>query len=138
MASNLKTSQNCASAQAAALVGAYTNSSIIRIYDSTGTGQPSSPETAVSTQQLLAEITLPSSGAFTQTNGVMTAAAISSATIAISGTATWFRWVKVDGTTPIADGSVGVSGADLNINSVSLSSGATLAVSSFTYTIPSA
>ena len=135
MASNLKTSQNCASTQAAALVGAYTNSSVIKVYDGT---QPSTPETAVSTQNLLATVTLPSSSAFTQSNGVMTAAAITSVTIAASGTAAWFRWLKSDGTTPIADGSVGTSGCDLNLNSVALSSGATLAISSFTYTVPSA
>ena len=138
MASNLKIAQATASAMAAALVGAYTNGSKLRIYDSTGgTGQPATPETAVGSQQLLAEVVLPASNAFTQTNGVLTAAAITAVTIALSGTATWYRWVKADGTTPIADGSVGTTGADLNINAVSLSAGASLSVTSFTHTVPS-
>jgi len=134
MASNLKTSQNCASTQAAALVGAYTNSSTINIYAGS---QPATPETSITSQTLLATVTLPSSAAFSQSNGIMTAAAISSVTISATGTAAFFRWLKSDGSTVIADGSVGTSGCDLNLNSVALSSGATLAISSFTYTVPS-
>lgn len=133
MATNLKLSLNAAQAQANALVGAYTNSSIIRVYDGS---QPSTPETAISTQNLLATITLPSSSAFSSTNGVMTAAAISDVTIALSGTAAWFRWLKSDASTVIADGSVGTSAADLILNSLALSSGATLKTNSFTFTIP--
>lgn len=136
MASNLKIAQNTGSTEANALVGAFTNTSTIKIYDGT---QPATPETAISTQNLLATITLPSSSAFgSASNGVITAAAITSITIAASGTAAWFRWTKSDGTTVIADGSVGTSGADLNINSVALSSGASLSVSSFTFTVPTA
>lgn len=136
MASNLKISQNAASAEANALVGSYTNSSIVKIYDGS---QPSTPETAVSTQNLLATITLPASSAFgAAVNGVITAAAITNVTIAMTGTAAWFRWLKSDTTTPIADGSVGTSGADLNLNSLALSSGASLSVTSFTFTVPSA
>lgn len=134
MASNLKVSQDCASTQANALVGGYTNGSIIHIYQGT---QPATPETAITTQTLLASITLPSP-AFTQALGVMTANAITSVTIGVSGTAQFFRWTKSDNTTPIADGSIGTSGADMNLNSTALSSGATLAISSMTYTIPSA
>lgn len=132
MASNLKVSLNCASAQAAALVGAYTNGSILNIYQGT---QPATPETAIGAQVLLASIVLPSP-AFTQVNGVMTANAIASVTIGVTGTAQFFRWNKSDNTTPIADGSIGVSGADMNLNSVALSAGATLAISSMTYTVP--
>ena len=135
MASNLKVAQNTAQAQAAALVGAFTNSSTVNIYSG---AQPATPETAITSQVLLATITLPASSAFTSSNGVMTAGAISNATIGTSGTAAWFRWVKSDGTTVIADGSVGTSGADMNLNSVALSAGATLATTSFTFTIPSA
>ena len=134
MASNLKIAQNTANLQALALVGSVTNSSQVQIYSGT---QPSTPETALSGNTLLATITLPASSAFTSSNGVMTAAAISNVTIAASGTAAFFRWTESNGTTVIADGSVGTSGADLNLNSVALSSGATLATSSFTFTIPS-
>ena len=134
MASNLKIAQNTASTQAAALVGAFTNSSTVNIYSGT---QPSTPETALSGNTLLATITLPASAAFTQSAGVMTAGAISNVTIGATGTAAFFRWVKSDGTTVIADGSVGTSSADLVINSTALSSGATLVTTGFTFTIPS-
>ena len=134
MASNLKVSTTTANAEANALVGSFTNSSTIKIYDG---AQPSTPEIAISTQNLLATITLPASSAFGAASaGVITAAAISDITIGASGTAAWFRWWKADGTTPIADGSVGTSGADLNLNSTSLSSGATLSTTSFTFTVP--
>lgn len=134
MASNLKIAQNTAQTQATALVGAFTNTSTLNIYSG---AQPATPETGLSGNTLLATITLPASAAFTSSNGVMTAAAISNATIIATGTAAWFRWVKSDGTTVIADGSVGTSGADMNISSVAFASGATLATSSFTLTIPS-
>lgn len=134
MASNLKIAQNTAQTQANALVGAFTNSSTVNIY--TGT-QPSTPETALSGNTLLATITLPASSAFSSTNGVMTAAAISNITIGATGTAAFFRWLKSDGTTVIADGSCGTSGADMNLNSLSLVSGSVLSTSAFTFTIPS-
>ena len=134
MASNLKIAQNTANLQALALVGAVTNSSQVQLYSGT---QPSTPETALSGNTLLATIVLPASSAFSSSNGVMTAAAISNVTIAATGTASFFRWTESNGTTVIADGSVGTSGADMNLNSVALSSGATLATSSFTFTIPS-
>lgn len=135
MASNLKISTTTASAEANALVGAYTNSSTINIYSGS---QPATPETSAS-GTLLATVTLPSSSAFgAASSGVITAAAISNVSVSATGTAAWFRWLKSDGTTPIADGSVGTSGCDLNLNSTSLAAGATLSVSSFTFTVPSA
>jgi hypothetical protein len=51
-----------------------------------------------------------------------------------TGTATWFRLVKSDGTTHVLDGDVGTSGSDLNLNSTSITSGATVSVTSFTIT----
>lgn len=134
MASNLKIAQATAQAQAAALVGTFTNSSQVQVYSGT---QPSTPETALSGNTLLATIVLPASSAFSSSNGVMTAGAISNVTIGATATATFFRWTKSDGTTVIADGSVGTSGADMNLNSTSLVSGAVLATSSFTFTVPS-
>ncbi len=135
MASNLKIAQNTAQTQANTLVGAFTNSSVIKVYDGS---QPATPETAITSQNLLCTITLPSSSAFSSSNGVMTAAAIANATITATGTAAWFRWLKSDLSTVIADGNISTSGADMNLNSLSLVSGAVLATSAFTFTIPSA
>lgn len=185
----MNVAQNTASTQAATLVGAFTNSSIVQVYNGT---IPATPETAISGQTLLASITLPASSAFSQTNGVMTAAAITNPTIGATGTATFFRWVKSDTTTVIGDGYVANSSGyaawatntaytagdfktangntyrcrtsgtsattgsgpalkDMNIGdgtaawdyvdmllgTTSLVSGAQLAVSAFTYTVPS-
>lgn len=49
-------------------------------------------------------------------------------------TATWFRLWKTDGTTPVMDGTVGISGADLNLNNTSIATGQTVSVSAFTDT----
>ncbi len=45
----------------------------------------------------------------------------------------WFSIVKSTGAR-VMDGSVGTSGADLNLNSTTIATGATVAVSSFTVT----
>ena len=68
------------------------------------------------------------------TGGQATANAISAGTVATTGTATWFRALKSDGTTAVFDGSVGTSAADLILSSVSLTAGGQVSVSSFTYT----
>lgn len=135
MPSNLKIAQNTASTEANALVGSFTNGALLEIYNST---QPSTPETAISGQTLLATVTLASPAFGSASSGVITANAISDVTITASGTATWFRLFKSDGVTVIMDGSVGTSGCDLNINSTALSAGATLSTTSFTFTVPSA
>jgi hypothetical protein len=51
-----------------------------------------------------------------------------------TATATWFRIVKSDGTTHVMDGDVGTSGSDLNLNSVAITTGAEVSVTSFTIT----
>lgn len=96
----MNVAQNTASTQAAALVGAFTNTSTLNVYSG---ALPATPETAIGAQTLLATATLPSSSAFTQSNGVMTAATITAPTISATGTANFCRWIKADGTTVIAD-----------------------------------
>lgn len=114
------------------------NSGKLRIYNGT---QPADADVAVSTQTLLAELTM-NATAFSGPSGTastdqtLTAGAITSDTAAdATGTASWFRLLKSDGTTVILDGSVGTSGCDLNLNSTSISSGTTVAVSSMTLTL---
>jgi len=65
--------------------------------------------------------------------GVATANAIGSANAVATGTAAWFR-AKTSGGGAVYDGSVGTSGADLNLSSVSLTTGGNVAVTSLTYT----
>ena len=81
------------------------------------------------------------SAAFTQSSafgaaasGSMTANAITSDSSAVGGTAAWFSLCKVTGTR-VADGSAGTSGADLNLNSVTITTGATVAITAFTVTM---
>lgn len=113
------------------------NSGKLRIYDGT---QPTDGDTALGAQNLLAELTM-NATAFSgpsgtvSTNQVLTAGAITNATAALTGTAAWFRLLKSDGTTKIMDGSVGTSGCDLNLNTTSIVSGVTVAVSSLTITL---
>jgi hypothetical protein len=86
-------------------------------------------------QTLLAELTLNATAFAGAVAGVATANAITSDSSADNtGTATWFRVVESNGTTILWDGSVGTSGADLNLNTVGLVAGAAVAVSSFTVT----
>jgi hypothetical protein len=98
--------------------------------------QPATADTAVSTQNLLAELTLNSTAFGAAVAGVATANSITSdSTADASGTATWFRVVKSDGTTVLWDGSVGTSGCDLNLNTAAIEAGAIVAVTALAYTI---
>jgi hypothetical protein len=102
-----------------------------------GPSQPANANTALSGQLALAIFTLPAAGSNTVTNpsnnALITFGAISNVTASNTGTATFFR--ITNGANTVCDGSVGTSGADCNINSVSISSGATVAITAFTYTV---
>ncbi|MEK9723534.1 MAG: hypothetical protein VW405_08620 [Rhodospirillaceae bacterium] len=131
MALNPKRS-NAAVNAAADAVCPLLNNGYLRIYDGS---QPATADTAVSTQTLLAELRWNGTAFGAASAGVATANAITSDTSAdATGTASWFRALKSDGTTAVFDGSVGTSGADLNLNSVSITSGSAVSVTSFTYT----
>lgn len=108
------------------------NGGFLEIYDSTGTGQPATPDVAVTTQVKLAKLTLAATAFGASSAGTKTAGAIGSVTALATGTATWFRAFKSDDTTAVIDGSVGVSGADLNLNAVAIVLGATVSCSSWT------
>lgn len=119
---------------AADAVAALCNSGKLRIYDGT---QPADPDSAIGAQVLLAELTLNATAFGAAVAGVCTANAITGDVAAnATGTATWFRVVKSDGTTKVFDGSVGTSGANLNLNTVSIVAGATVDVTALTYTQP--
>lgn len=66
--------------------------------------------------------------------GVATANAITGANAVATGTLGYFALLKTDGTTVVMTGSVGTSGADLNVSSLSIVSGAPVSCSSFTVT----
>jgi len=110
------------------------NSGFLDIYDSTGAGQPATADTAITTQVKLARLTFGNPAFGSGVAGVATANAITQdSTADATGTATWFRALKSDGTA-VLDGSVGTSGANLNLNSVAISAGAAVSCTSFTLT----
>lgn len=114
------------------IVTAIGSNGLLRIYDGS---QPAGPGTAVSGQNLLAELAL-SATAGTVSGGVLTFGTITQDSSAnATGTATWYR-VTTSGGVAVVDGSVGTSGADLNLNTTSIVTGGPVAVSSFTYTAP--
>jgi len=107
---------------------------LLKIYDSTGTGRPADPDTAVSTQVLLAELTMSLTSAPAASSGLLTFSTITPDSSAdATGTATWFR-VEDSAGNGIVDGDVGTSGSDLNLNSTSIGIGQNVDVTSFTIT----
>lgn len=105
-------------------------SALLRIYDGTR------PATGGTATTLLAELTCNATAfAAAASSGVLTLNAITDDSSAnATGTATWFRIVQSGGSTHVFDGNVGTSGSDLNLNTVSITSGDTVSVSSFTIT----
>lgn len=123
-------------------VKALLNSGVLKVY--TGT-QPADANTAITTQTLLATLTFGStafgsatasgSGGSKVVNAV--ANTITSDTdAAATGTATWFRAYETGGTTAILDGSVGTSGADVNLSTVNIIAGGTVELTGFTLSEP--
>lgn len=111
-----------------------TGAGTLKIYTAT---RPANANTAVSGQTLLATLTFsdPAFGA-ANTSGVATANSITQDSSAdATGTAAWAR---IETSTPgtVMDISVGTSGAELNLDSVSIVAGGTVSVSSMTVTMP--
>lgn len=132
MPNNLKLSNNVVNPQADALSDLADNG-YLRIYDGT---QPATADTAISTQVLLAELRFNATAAPAASNGVLTFNAITQDSSANNtGTASWFRALKSDGSTVLFDGTVGVSGSDLNIATTAIVAGAIVGVTSFVYTV---
>lgn len=130
MATNPKLSNAGANAAADAVVDLADNG-YIRIYDGT---QPTDADTAIGAQVLLAELRWNATAFGAAVAGIATANAITADSSAnATGTATWFRALKSDGTTVLFDGSVGTSSADLIMTTTSIVSGAEVSVTAFTY-----
>ena len=102
---------------------------LLRIYDGTR------PATGGTATTLLAELACNATFAPGASGGVLTLNAITQDSSAnATGTATWFRIVKSDGTTHALDGSVGTSGSDLNLTTTSIVATQPVSVSSFVLT----
>jgi len=132
MASNLKYSAALKNAQQNAITSQLGANAVLEIYSGS---QPASPDTAVGAQVLLASLACNATFAPGASGGVLTLNSISNGTgtagAAGGTTATWFR-MKTSGGTAHIDGTVGISGADLNLNNTSIATGQTVSVTSFT------
>jgi len=128
MASNLKYSNGTRDAQQNGLITYAGSGSIIHIYSGT---QPSNANTAISTQTLLVSLVI-SGGFGTDSNGTLTLGTVTDGTAVATGTAEFFRITKSDNSTVIMDGSVGVSGCDLNLNNTSIATTQVVGISSGT------
>lgn len=104
---------------------------VLRIYDGT---PPASVGAALSGNTLLAELVMGSPMAPAASGGVLTLNAISNDSSAnATGTATFCRLFTSGGTAKV-QGTVGTSGAFLNMNTVSFVAGAVVSITSATIT----
>lgn len=105
----------------------------VRIYSGSA---PANPQTAAS-GTLLAELRFNATAFGAAATGAATANAFTADSSAnADGTAGYARLLQSDGSTVIADCSVGTSGADINLNSLSISTGVEVQITSMTYTQP--
>ena len=117
MALNPQFSDLAVNAQADA-IGNALNSGYIRIYDG---AQPESCEQAITDQVLLAELRFAADAFPAAVAGVITSnALVADPSANNTGTATWCRVFASNGTSVWFDGTVGVSEANLIINSTSI------------------
>jgi transcriptional regulator of nitric oxide reductase len=132
MALNPKT---CAAARNAAIDAALAtvnSSGLLRIYDGT---QPTDADTALGAQVDLADLTLSATAFASASAGSASANAIGSDSSAnATSTATWGS-LLTSGAVRKLDFSVGTSGANLNLNTTSIVTGAAVSCSAFTVTM---
>lgn len=132
MASNLKMAVVTRNKMLDGITTAAGNGGDLNIYSGS---QPTDGDTALGAQVLLAQLTLNATFAAGASSGALTLNAITSDSSAdATGTAAFFRMLKSDHSTKVMDGTVGTSGADLNLNTVSIVAAATVAVTSAVFT----
>ena len=110
------------------LIDAGAGAGFLRIYNGT---RPAKGGTATT---LLAELTFSDPSFPAPSSQALTASAITDeASAPVTGTATWFRVADASAVF-VFDGDVGTSGSDLNLNSVAISAGAAVDITSFVIT----
>lgn len=123
---------NAAVNAAADAAAALFNSGKLRIYDGT---QAATADTAIGAQVKLAELVFNATAFGSAVAGVLTANAITQDSSAdATGTASWFRCTKSDGTTGLLDGSVGTATADMIVPTTAIVAAAVITCSAFTLT----
>jgi hypothetical protein len=115
------------------LIDAGPSAGLINIYSGE---MPASPETAVSSQTLLATLAFSDPAFGDAANGIVTASAITEDSAAdANGTATWARIIDSAGTA-IMDVDVGLAGTTIVLNTTSVLIGAAVRVTSASFTMP--
>ena len=114
------------------------NGGYLEIYDSTGTGQPATPDVAITTQVKLAKLALNATAFGAAASGVKTAGAIVNGTGLAVGTATWARLFKSDDATAVLDCSVGVAAdsTDITLGDKAITIGGVVSITAFTVSSP--
>ena len=109
------------------------NTGFLRIYSG---AQPATADTAIVAQVLLAELRFNATAAGAAVSGLLTFNAITADSSADNtGTASWFRALKIDGTTAVMDGSVGTATSNMIIATTAISQGQTVSCSSFQHDV---
>lgn len=137
MAKDTQLSDEVVNAQADALARLLDNG-YLRIY--TGS-KPATANTALSGNTLLAELRFAATSAPAASAGVLTFNALTDDSSAdATGTATFFRAFKANGTSAVLDGTVGATGStsNLELNSAAITVGAAVSVTGFTHTVAKA
>lgn len=132
MATDYRKSLAAVNAEANALAP-FLNAGKLTLFDST---YPGGATDACTTQKPIVTLTFNTTAFITATSGVLTANAITAGNSTFSSTATFFRAYGPLGSTVYMQGTVGTVGADLILNSVVISSGAAVSISSFVHTVP--
>ena len=96
--------------------------------------RPASPDSAA-TGTLLVSFTLSDPAFAAAASKSASLNTVASATAVATGTAGYFRALDSNGVA-VADGTVGTSGADLNLNTTSITSGGSVSITSGTVTVP--
>jgi hypothetical protein len=140
MANNFNISNACAKRLADAFTTEIDLGSTAAVIDIRSGSQPADPDTAA-TGTLLATLTMsdPSFGSAADANpgGRITANSITSDSSAdATNTAGYFRMRSTGtGADDVADGEVGTSGSDLNMNTTAITAGSTVSITSMTVTM---
>ena len=127
----LRISNDAASKGVDAAVGDRLDNGYLRIYNGT---IPGTANTAVSTQVMLAELRWSTAAFASAVDGVIITSGLTASAVA-TGSATWFRVLQSDASSVICDGSVGTAGSDMNLNSITFTSGVLVEMHSATFTL---
>lgn len=112
------------------MTSAIGNAGLLRVY--TGTAPADCATAATGTK--LSEHTLGTPFAAASSGGVVSPTLPANVNALASGTAGYARVYKSDGSTCVIQGSVGTSGADFNLNSLTIVSGGPVQVASWSLT----